>query len=55
MTSLVANVFIFCQLFLSVSAPAHVVLKGRVLAARYAGSSEEVPMTAVYCLSLIHI
>jgi len=51
MTSLVTNIFLFCQLFLSVSAPAHVVLKGRLLTVRYAGSSEEVPMTAVYCFA----
>jgi hypothetical protein len=51
MTSIVANVFLLCQLFLSVSAPDHVVLKGRLIAPRYAGSSEGVPMTAVYCFA----
>jgi hypothetical protein len=51
MTLLITNIFIFCELILLVSAPDHVVLKGRVLAARYAGSSEEVAMTAVYCFA----
>lgn len=51
MKSLVANVILLSQLVLSISAPAQVVLKGRLLAARYAGSSDNVPMTAVYCFA----
>ena len=51
MTLLVTNAFLLCQLVLSVSAQDHVVLKGRLLATRYAGSSEEVAMTAVYCFA----
>ena len=51
MTSFIINSVLLCQLFFSVSQPAHVVLKGRLLAPRYAGSSEEVPMTAVYCFA----
>ena len=51
MTSLVANVVLLCQLILSISASPHVVFKGRLLVPRYAGSGEEVPMTAVYCFA----
>lgn len=51
MISLVANVVILCQLIVTASVPDHIVLKGLLLTARYAGSSEKVPMTAVYCFA----
>ncbi len=51
MALLVTNVVIFCQLIVLASIPDHVVLKGRLLAPRYAGSNEGVPMTAVYCFA----
>jgi hypothetical protein len=51
MKSLVANVVLLSQLILSISASTHVVFKGRLLVPRYAGSGENVPMTAVYCFA----
>jgi hypothetical protein len=48
---ILVTVFIICGLIVRANAPAHVVLKGRLIEPRYAGSSEEVPMTAVYCFA----
>lgn len=53
MRSILITIVLFCRFILSANAQDHAVLKGRVLAARYAGSSEEVPMTAVYCFASV--
>jgi hypothetical protein len=45
------SIVFFCIFLLGAHAQDNVVLKGRLIAPRYAGSSEGVPMTAVYCFA----